>query len=109
MMPTYNKLVRDRIPEIISNTGKSYRTTILSQEEYVQALQAKASEELAEYLASPNDEEGVEELADLLEIIHSLAEAHGATVQQLEEVRQRKAEKRGGFKERIFLVDVEDE
>jgi predicted house-cleaning noncanonical NTP pyrophosphatase (MazG superfamily) len=47
-------------------------------------------------------------LADLLEVMYSLAEVHGYTFDQIEEIRQRKAEGRGGFRERIFLVDVEE-
>jgi predicted house-cleaning noncanonical NTP pyrophosphatase (MazG superfamily) len=66
-------------------------------------------EELEEYLHVDNDKYAIEELADLLEIIHALAECHGATIDTVEEVRQKKAEKRGGFKEKIFLIEVEDE
>jgi predicted house-cleaning noncanonical NTP pyrophosphatase (MazG superfamily) len=107
-MPIYNKLVRDRIPEIIENTGKQFLARTLENEEYIKELKNKSFEELEEYLNAENDTDAIEELADLLEIIHALAECHGASIEKVEEVRQKKAEKRGGFKERIFLIEVVD-
>lgn len=108
-MAIYNKLVRDRIPEIIENTGKKFTTRILDNEEYIKELKTKSFEELNEYINAKNDKDAVEELADLLEIIHALAECHGTNIEQVEQVRQEKAEKRGGFKDKIFLIEVEDE
>ncbi|TCL53259.1 hypothetical protein EDD69_101267 [Thermolongibacillus altinsuensis] len=55
-----------------------------------------------------DDEATIEELADVLEVIYALAEYHGVSLEKLEEVRAQKAEKRGGFKEKIFLIEVED-
>ena len=108
-MPIHNKLVRDLIPEIIESTGKKFSIKILTNEEYIRELKNKSREELEEYLNAENDKDAIEELADLLEIIHALAECHGASFKEVEEVRQKKAEKRGGFKEKIFLIEVEDE
>jgi predicted house-cleaning noncanonical NTP pyrophosphatase (MazG superfamily) len=108
-MPIHNKLVRDRIPEIIKSTGKRLSTVVLKNEEYIKELKNKSREELEEYLNAENDIDAIEELADLMEIIHALAECHGASFEEVEEVRQKKAEKRGGFKEKIFLIEVEDE
>lgn len=108
-MPTYNKLVRDRIPEIIEKTGKKYSTRILYDNEYIKELKKKSFEELQEYVETNNNEDAIEELADVLEIIHALAEYHGASIEEVEEIRKQKAEKRGGFKEKIFLIEVEDE
>lgn len=107
-MPTYNKLVRDRIPEIIERSGKKYTTRVLDQTEYIKELKKKSFEELEEYTNAENDEEALEEIADLLEIIHALAETHGALIEKVEELRKQKAEERGGFKEKIFLIEVED-
>ncbi|PAQ16089.1 phosphoribosyl-ATP pyrophosphohydrolase [Bacillaceae bacterium SAOS 7] len=108
-MPIYNKLVRDRIPEIIEKAGKSSKTRILNEQEYYEEVHKKMNEELMEYEAADNDEEALEELADLLELIHAAATIHGANYEQLEAIRERKAEKRGGFEERIFLIEVEDD
>jgi len=108
-MPVYNKLVRDLIPKIIEEAGKTFTTRTLSDEEYRQELRKKAFEELEEYMSASDDVTAVEELADLLEIIHALAECHGATMEQVEAIRASKAEQRGGFKEKIFLIEVHDE
>ena len=108
-MPIYNKLVRDRIPEIIESTGKQFSTRTLENQEYIKELKSKSFEELEEYINAENNKDAIEELADLLEIIHALAECHGASIEKVEEVRQKKAQKRGGFKEKIFLIEVEDE
>ncbi|MCM3764486.1 nucleoside triphosphate pyrophosphohydrolase [Neobacillus niacini] len=108
-MPIYNKLVRDRIPEVIEEDGKKFSTRILETEEYIKELKKKSFEELNEYVNTQNDKDAIEELADLLEIIHALAECHGASFETVEEVRKQKAEKRGGFKEKIFLIEVKDE
>ncbi|GLB61724.1 nucleoside triphosphate pyrophosphohydrolase [Cytobacillus sp. NCCP-133] len=107
-MPTYNKLVRDRIPEIIERSGKKFTTRVLDQTEFIKELKKKSFEELEEYTNAENDEEALEELADLLEIIHTLAETHGASIEMVEELRKQKVEERGGFKEKIFLIEVED-
>jgi predicted house-cleaning noncanonical NTP pyrophosphatase (MazG superfamily) len=108
-MPVYNKLVRDRIPEVIESTGKKFSTRILNDEQYIKELKNKSFEELNEYVNTNNNIDAIEELADLLEIIHALAEYHGSSIEDVEKVRQQKAEKRGGFKEKIFLIEVEDE
>ena len=98
----YNKLVRDRIPEIIEASGKTCKTVVLNDEEHLQMIDAKLDEELAEYHKDKN----IEELADLMEVIYAAAAARGYTVEQLEQVRTEKAEKRGGFQKKILLVEV---
>ena len=98
----YNKLVRDRIPEIIEASGKSCVTEILSDEAYLRLLDAKLDEELAEYHSDQN----IEELTDLLEVIYAAAMARGYTLEQLESVRAAKAEKRGAFVNKILLKEV---
>ena len=98
----YNKLVRDRIPEIIEASGKTCVTEILSDEAYLCMVDAKLDEELAEYHSDQN----IEELADLLEVIYAAAMARGYTLEQLESVRAAKAEKRGAFANKILLKEV---
>jgi predicted house-cleaning noncanonical NTP pyrophosphatase (MazG superfamily) len=108
-MPVYNKLVRDKIPQIIEQAGKTFTKRILEDDEYRKELRKKAFEELEEYMNASDDETALEELADVLEIIHALAECHGSSIERVEQIRAEKAEKRGGFKEKIFLVEVHDE
>ena len=98
----YNKLVRDRIPEIIEASGKSCVTEILSEETYLRMVDAKLDEELAEY----HSDQTIEELADLLEVIYAAAMARGYTLEQLEAVRAEKAAKRGAFEKKILLKEV---
>ena len=101
---TYNKLVRDRIPEIIRQAGKTCICSVLTDEEYLRLLDEKLNEELAEYQESKS----MEELADLLEVIQAVARARGSSPEEVERIRKSKAEKRGGFEERILLEEVEE-
>ncbi|NMO94984.1 nucleoside triphosphate pyrophosphohydrolase [Paenibacillus lemnae] len=107
-MPVYNKLVRDLIPEIIHKSGKECRTRILDEEEYQKELNVKLKEESEEYFAASKSEEALEELADMLEVIRSLAAVHGSSWEQLEALRDQKAQARGGFKDKVYLIDVDD-
>ena len=102
MIKTYNKLVRDYIPEIIQSAGKSCTTEVLSDEDYLRMIDIKLDEELAEYHESGS----IEELADLLEVIYAAACARGSSPADLEQVRVRKAEKRGSFSRKILLKEV---
>ena len=102
MIKKYNKLVRDRIPEIIEGSGRTCITEILSTGAYLRMLDAKLDEELAEYHADQN----IEELADLMEVIRACALARGYTLEELEQVRAEKAAKRGGFEKRILMKEV---
>lgn len=107
-MPVYNKLVRDLIPQVIESTGKEFRTRILDEEEYTKELVVKLKEESEEYFAAQSSKELLEELADMLEVIRALVVVHGATWEELEVLREKKVEARGGFQERVFLIDVHD-
>lgn len=107
-MPTYNKLVRDKIPEIIKGNNKKYNIIKLDDNNYVQKLRNKFQEEVSEYLESTSDKNALEELADILEIIHSLSLIHNSNFEKVEFIRQKKLKERGGFTKKNFLVDVED-
>ena len=106
-MPVYNKLVRDHIPDIIQKNGKHCITKILNHEEYIVELKKKSMEEIEEYMNADTNDHALEELADVLEIIQALAICHGASIEKVEEIRKQKSEERGGFEQRIFLVEVE--
>lgn len=92
------KLVRDKIPAIILADGKKPMTRILDTEEYLEELDKKLNEEIAEYQA----DKSIEEMADVLEVLFAICEARGHSVEELMEVRAAKREKRGGFEERIY-------
>ena len=101
-MIEYDKLIRDKIPEIIEKSGKKCIVEVMDNDTYIRYLDQKLNEELAEYQA----DKSLEELADLLEVMYAVAEARGYSVQQLEKVRMEKAEKRGGFSKRLRLKGV---
>ena len=103
-MKVYNKLVRDKIPEIIEADGKTCKTRTLSKEEYIDALEAKLNEEVAEYQTDKN----LEEMADVLEVLQAICVARGYLLEELEALRAKKAGERGGFAEKIFLETVEE-
>lgn len=98
----YNKLVRDRIPEIIEAKGKSCVTEILSDEKYLEMIDKKLDEELLEYHTDKN----LEELVDLVEVIYAAAKARGYTLEELEATRAKKAAERGAFDDKILLLEV---
>ena len=92
------KLVRDKIPEIIKNDGKTPIIEILSNEDYLNELDKKLNEEVAEYQA----DKSIEEMADVMEVLFAISEARGYSVEELMKVRNSKREKRGGFEKKIF-------
>ncbi len=92
------KLVRDKIPQIIQADGKSSIIRTLSEEDYLQELDKKLNEEVAEYQA----DKSIEEMADVLEVLYAICEARGHSLEELEQVRKEKSDKRGAFKERIY-------
>ena len=98
----YNKLIRDRIPEIIAKSGQKAKIRKLTDEEYLVRLDEKLTEELAEY----HEDGNVEELADLLEVIYAAARARGCSAEKLDEIRRKKAEERGAFTEKLLLEEV---
>ena len=102
-MKIYNKLVRDNIPQIIEKSGKTCKTRVLSDEEYIAALNAKLGEELGEYLQSGE----VVELADVVEVALALANAKVVTDEQFEAIRKEKAAKNGAFAQKLFLEWVD--
>jgi predicted house-cleaning noncanonical NTP pyrophosphatase (MazG superfamily) len=104
MAKVYKKLVRDKIPQIIKADGKKLKTRILSDEEHLEELIKKLGEELKEL----NEARSVEELADVQEIVHAIADAIGSSKDELEKVRAKKAEARGSFKNKIFLESAEE-
>lgn len=102
MKKTYNKLVRDKIPEIIDKDHQSCDIEILSDDAYLTMLDDKLDEELAEYHADQN----LEELADLLEVVYAAAIARGYTIKDLESLRLKKRAERGGFNKKILLKSI---
>lgn len=102
-MKIFNKLVRDKIPQIIENNGENCTTRILGSEEYLKELNIKLQEELKEYLQSGD----VEELADLEEVLRAILDFKGVSHADFESIRLAKVQKRGAFKNKIFLISTD--
>lgn len=98
----YDKLVRDKIPEVIQQAGKQPITDILSQVDIAAALDRKLMEEVQEYLESGS----VEEMADVLEVLHGIVFHKGISWDEVESARIHKRDERGGFEKGIRLLEV---
>lgn len=105
MRKKYNKLVRDGIPGIISKDKSVPFTHIASDAEYWEKLLEKLREETAELSDSGGN---IDELADILEVIYAICEFKAIDMAALEKRREEKGQKRGKFKERIILEEVEE-
>lgn len=104
MNKIYNKLVRDRIPEIIAADGKKANTRLLKDKQYLEELIKKLQEESKELAENPS----VEELEDIKELVIAIRVALGIHAGELEEARRKKAHTNGRFKKKIFLESVDD-
>ncbi|QQR92194.1 MAG: nucleoside triphosphate pyrophosphohydrolase [Candidatus Iainarchaeum archaeon] len=107
-MKIYNKLVRDKIPEIISAKGGVATTRVLSDSEYRLHLKLKLVEESAEAVEASSNEAILGELADLNEVLEMLMVQHGLTIIDLRAAKAKKRAERGGFEKRIFLEKVDE-
>jgi predicted house-cleaning noncanonical NTP pyrophosphatase (MazG superfamily) len=102
----YPKLVRDRIPEVIKETtGKEVKTRIMEDEEYRKFLLKKVEEEAHELENAEDKEHITEELADIMELIDTILETNGLSLEDVRKVQKAKAEKKGGFKGRILMLE----
>jgi len=100
----YNKLVRDKIPEIIKSKGKTPLTYIADDKEYKEKLKKKLHEEVEEFTSS----EDKEELADILEVIYAICKSKNIKFEGLEKIRKEKQKERGGFRDKIILKEVKE-
>lgn len=101
----YNKLVRDKIPEIIKQTGLIPVTHIASPKEYEIKLREKLQEEVNEFLKDSS----TNELADILEVVYALSNLYQTNEYQLEAIRKEKANQKGIFIEKIILDETKEE
>ncbi len=98
----YHKAVRDKIPEIIKKDGYTCNVKTLSDEKFLVEIEKKLSEEIVEY---QNDKKP-EELADIIEVIYRIAKLKGISKEELEKIRVKKIEERGGFEKNLFLIET---
>lgn len=102
MEKIYDKLVRDKIPEIIMKSGKTCLMEVLDNDKYVDLLDKKLFEEMLEY----HQDKSIEELADIVEVIYAIAKSRGLSVEEFEKIRNKKADEKGGFDKKILLKSV---
>lgn len=102
MEKIYDKLVRDKIPEIIMKSGKTCLVEVLDNDKYVDLLDKKLFEEMLEY----HLDKSVEELIDIVEVIYAIAKSRGLSVEEFEKIRNKKADEKGGFDKKILLKSV---
>ena len=100
----YSKLVRDRVPELIEESGRKQVSRTLNEDEYEQALMDKIVEEIEEYRVSKNEEE----IADIYEVLDCLVKLKDYEPMHIDYLRLIKREARGSFHNRILLEEVED-
>ena len=103
MEKIFNKLVRDNIPNIIHSNNEVAITRILSNEEYRLELYKKLKEECEEVIESKTSSETIEELADVFEVLKSIAQLENKSIDDVINVASEKCLKRGGFEKKIFL------
>jgi predicted house-cleaning noncanonical NTP pyrophosphatase (MazG superfamily) len=99
-----NKAIRDKIPEIIKESGSKCNVKTLSDKEFLEKMEKKLDEEVAEYHQSKS----VEEIADIMEVLERIAELRGASVKELIRIKNEKSQKRGKFEKNLFLVDTDE-
>lgn len=104
----FNKLVRDKIPEILKARGIEPKTKILKNGEYLDELKKKLQEEVNEFFEAKTDEEFILELADVLEVIEYLSLAKNTKWKELMDRKEKKKKERGGFDNKIFLEYTEE-
>ncbi len=97
----YNKLVRDKIPEIISAKGDNSTWHIADSEEYELKLHEKLREEVDEFLKSEDEEE----IAEILEVLDAIITQHEFSKEDIMMAKDFKKAKRGGFEKRIILEE----
>jgi len=102
-MKQYDKLIRDRIPEIIEQDGRTCKTVVLSDEECLEYLNKKLLEEANEYLESKE----IEELADLEEVLRAILKLRNVSYEDFEKIRKDKVEKRGAFDKKLLLKETD--
>lgn len=107
-MKTFNKLVRDKIPEIIKSNNEIPTTRILDYKEYKEELLRKLLEECNEVINASTKEETLEEIADTLEVLDSLIKLNNSSLEEVRKIQDTKRTKRGGFEKRLYLIKTEE-
>ena len=98
-MKVYDKLVRDRIPEIIEASGKKCDIEVVNDEVALEYLYKKLNEEVSELLEDKN----LDEIADCLEVLFAIGMKYGYSEEDVLSRRNEKKDARGGFDDNLVL------
>lgn len=98
-MKIYDKLVRDRIPEIIEGSGNKCEIEVVSDEVALEYLYKKLNEEVGELLEDKN----LDEIADCLEVLFAIGAKYGYSEDEVLGKRNEKRLERGGFEDNLIL------
>jgi len=107
-MKKYNKLIRDKIPEVIEDSGKSYKIRKLDDREYLEKVKEKIIEETNELVESKSRVDIINEIADVYEIIEALMDIKKITPSEVSKVKENKKVSRGAFDKKLLLIEVDD-
>lgn len=105
-MTQLNKLVRDKVPSLVTKDGGSYSLKLLSPLEHQHEITKKLHEEISEYDAATSKDAALEELVDIVELIHAALKLHDVSVDEFDTLRQQKRKRKGGFEKGIFLHEI---
>jgi predicted house-cleaning noncanonical NTP pyrophosphatase (MazG superfamily) len=103
IMKQYNKLVRDKIPEILKEKKVKFKSHAANKKEYLDKLYEKLVEELDEFKVKPS----VEEFADMLEVLESIGRFHKFDLQEIKIMKKMKRDNNGGFDKAIILDEAD--
>lgn len=99
-MKVYDKLVRDRIPEIIESSGNKCEIEVVSDEVALEYLYKKLNEEVSELLEDKN----LDEIADVMEVLFAIGAKYGYSEEDILNRRNEKRDSRGGFENNLVLI-----
>ena len=105
-MRPLNKLVRDKVPSLVTKDGGSYTLQLLSPLEHQTEITKKLMEEVQELSEAKSKEHAIEELVDIVELVHAALKLHDVTVEDFEAMRIRKKKRKGGFEKGIYLNTI---
>ena len=101
-----NKLVRDKVPSLVTKDGGSYTMKLMQGTDHLQALKDKLKEETDEFIAAEKSEIELDELVDIVELVHSYLKLHNITPEEFEALRIKKRKEKGSFERGIYLTEI---
>ena len=105
-MKHLNKLVRDKVPSLVTKDGGSYTMKLMQGPDHLKALKDKLKEETDEFIAAKNREIELDELVDIVELVHSYLKLQNISAKEFEALRIKKRKTKGSFDRGIYLTEI---